>query len=301
MREINKDNLFWYDLDLASTQDIDFLSSKLTLTPEAKKIILEQAHFQKIQKETDYSIVILHYPLFDKTKRRNYPIEIDFIITENILFTLHSKPIHFLDDMFEEFQNNQIPASIKNSLDLYTTLIHKIISACIRPLDHMAANIENIEEHIFENRQNQIIHEIAVVKQDILDFRKIIRLQKSTIDASFKLLSDPQIPLQPEKSTFMDIINTNVYIWQTLENLLETIEALEDLNQTIISHKLNTNIKTLTIFATLMAPGTLIVGFFGMNVAMPFLNNVWAFPSITIGVLLISCLILLFFKSKNVI
>ena len=47
------------------------------------------------------------------------------------------------------------------------------------------------------------------------------------------------------------------------------MEALEDTNESLISHQQNDILYVLTIFSVVMLPLTFLTGFFGMNVHFP--------------------------------
>jgi magnesium transporter len=80
---------------------------------------------------------------------------------------------------------------------------------------------------------------------------------------------------------------------QGLNAYLKQIEAMRNTNLALNSNKLNQSIQILTIVMALMMPMTIVTGFFGMNVPLPFQTNIHAYQIlilmmiITVGVLLI--------------
>ena len=68
-----------------------------------------------------------------------------------------------------------------------------------------------------------------------------------------------------------------------LENYKEVVEALEDTNESVISHRVNEVLKVLTAFSVVILPLTLIASLFGMNVDFPFSGGVAAFWGIVGG------------------
>ena len=55
------------------------------------------------------------------------------------------------------------------------------------------------------------------------------------------------------------------------------VEALEDTNESVISHRQNRVLQILTIFSVVLLPLTLISGIFGMNVRFPGFDTHAAF------------------------
>ena len=54
-----------------------------------------------------------------------------------------------------------------------------------------------------------------------------------------------------------------------LENYKETVEALEETNESVLSHQLNDILRVLTVFSVVFLPLTLIASIWGMNVRVP--------------------------------
>jgi magnesium transporter len=54
-----------------------------------------------------------------------------------------------------------------------------------------------------------------------------------------------------------------------LENYKEVVEALEDTNESVISHRFNDILRILTVFSIVFLPATLIASIWGMNIGLP--------------------------------
>ena len=54
-----------------------------------------------------------------------------------------------------------------------------------------------------------------------------------------------------------------------LENYKEVVEALEETNESVISHRFNEIFRILTAFSVIFLPLTLIASIWGMNVRVP--------------------------------
>ena len=54
-----------------------------------------------------------------------------------------------------------------------------------------------------------------------------------------------------------------------LENYKEVVEALEDTNESVISHRVNDILRFLTAISVIILPLTLLASLWGMNVGVP--------------------------------
>ena len=118
---------------------------------------------------------------------------------------------------------------------------------------------------IFEGRSEDIVRDISNVKQEIINFRKVIRPQRPVLRDLEKvkqryLATDLDLEIY-----FDDIVDAHERIWDMLENYKEVIEALEETNESVISHRLNDILRVLTSISVVILPLTLIASIWGMN------------------------------------
>ena len=76
---------------------------------------------------------------------------------------------------------------------------------------------------------------------------------------------------------YEDITDASERVWDMLENYKEVVEALEDTNESLISHRLNNVLRVLTSISVVILPLTLIASIWGMNVGVPGEGSVHAF------------------------
>ena len=88
-------------------------------------------------------------------------------------------------------------------------------------------------------------------------------------------------------------------IWDQLDNYKEVVEALEDTNESLISHQQNDILYVLTVFSVVMLPLTFLTGFFGMNVHFPGFDSWEAFWG-SVGLMAVTIVgMLAFFRWKR--
>ena len=68
---------------------------------------------------------------------------------------------------------------------------------------------------------------------------------------------------------------------ESLRSMLGRINGMRNSYQIITSNRLNETMKILTVIMAIMMPLTVVTGFYGMNVKLPFQNS----PNTWIGIL----------------
>ncbi|PSO44469.1 MAG: hypothetical protein BRC23_01025 [Parcubacteria group bacterium SW_4_49_11] len=269
MRQITFQNFVWLDINPDQEEDMDKVREIVPLRDSTEEILESPFHLQRIEEFQNYLSVVLHYPLHDKIARKNIAIEIDIILTQGYLITAHRDDIHFLRDLFSSSESH--PSAFEHPIELYLHLIETMLKACIVPLDRVASRIEEIEDQVFKGREFEMTKEISIVKRDVLDFRKIIRLHKPTITSSFQNLDYYFPEYTINKRQMNRILSTNVYIWEVLKNLKEAIEAFGESANAAVNRKLNENIHMLTLLSVSFAPPALIIALMGSRLPLGFI------------------------------
>jgi magnesium transporter len=127
--------------------------------------------------------------------------------------------------------------------------------------------LERLEEDIFEGKAEEVVRDLSNSKQEIINFRKVIRPQRAVLR---DLERTKQRYLAEDLEVYFDdIVDASERIWDMLENFKEVIEALEDTNESVLSHRVNEVLRVLTAFSVIILPLTLLASIFGMNVGLP--------------------------------
>ncbi len=142
-------------------------------------------------------------------------------------------------------------------------------------LRKMGNKLERIEEDIFEDEGSEVVRDISNVKQEIINFRTIVRPQRSAFQ---DLERTKQRYIAEDLDIYFDDINdASERVWDMLENFKEVVEGLESTNESQISHQANETFRVLTAFSVVILPLTLVASIWGMNVKVPGEGDATAF------------------------
>ena len=122
------------------------------------------------------------------------------------------------------------------------------------------------------------MRDISNVKQEIINFRKIVRPQRS----AFRDLERTKARYIAEDLDiyFDDINDASERVWDMLENYKEVVEGLDATNESAIAHRTNETFRVLTAISVIVLPLTLVASIWGMNVGVPGENTTTAFWAI---------------------
>jgi magnesium transporter len=164
-------------------------------------------------------------------------------------------------------------------------------------LRKMGNKLDRIEDEIFEGAAEDVVRDISNAKQEIINFRKIIRPQRAVLR---DLERNKQRYLAEDLDIYFDdIVDASERIWDMLENYKEVAEALEVTNETVISHRVNGILRVLTAFSVIILPLTLIASVWGMNVGVPGEGGEAAFWVIVAAMVAVLAGMLTFFRRRG--
>ncbi|MDO8507482.1 MAG: magnesium/cobalt transporter CorA [bacterium] len=301
--EIKNGSITWIDVVNAEEKDISYLSKKFGFHELDLEDCMSNIQRPKIDQYEDYLFMVTHFPRYFKGSRRLVISEVDIFIGKNYLITVHNGNQKLLVQLFEKCSNDkeffkEISSGSPGLLlhELMTTLY----SNCFKMIDKIYERIEVLDDKIFSKSEKprDLIREFSALRQEIINFRRIIKPQKEMLDT---LEHTKAIFLIEDVDVYFDDIGDMVEkIWDLLENQKEIVDSLISTYESLVSNQTNDIIKLLTIFSVIILPLTLLSGIYGMNIrTLPFAETDFSF--MFVGGLMISVVILmlLFFNKKR--
>jgi len=301
-KEITNNNIKWIDVINPNKDTVDFLKKDFKICPSILKEYVPKIKRPKVETYNKYLFVVIHFPIFNKKLRKTTSTEIDIILFKDTLITSHSDLLPELKKIFEKCNSNEQVKNyyLKNSaVELTFKILDKLIDTRMPMLDHVDDRINDIDEGIFNGDEKKMVGEIAIVKHDIISFRRTIKPQRMVLESLSRNI--PKITNENLSRLSAEVIGSNIKVWNTLENHKEMIEALEHTNESLLSYKLNDTMKILTAFSVIMLPLSLMANVFGMNITngMPFMIQPFGFWIVLFMMIIVTSISFLFFKYKK--
>jgi magnesium transporter len=270
--------LRWINIERPGPLDRAWLEEHFEFHPLDYEDVASRNQRPKIDQYDDYLFIVLHFPVFDKNVGRLNAGELDIFIGPDFLITLPNTPLQPVEYLFERCRSSEETREQlfgKGSGYLLYKIVDDSFDYCFPMLRKVGNKLDRLEEDIFEGRSEEVVRDISNVKQEIINFRKIVRPQRPVLRDLEKtkqryLADDLEI-------YFDDIVDASERIWDMLENYKEVVEALEDTNETVLSHRVNEVLRVLTAFSVVILPLTLLASLWGMNVAVPGEGSIHAF------------------------
>jgi len=301
MQKIQIKNLTWVDIVDPKQSDIDYLKS-LNFYPVVLNELKYPTLRPKVEQYDNYLYMILHFPIYHPREKTSKSVEIDFLITKYALVTVRYGKNQPLQEFWNKCKvNDSEPQFHNSSASLLYCMLQELNNFSLRQIDHITQKVEKLEKEIFDkrNRKNEeeIVENISVIRRDILDFRRTIKPHETILN-SLKI-HGMEFFGKATKAYFNDIVGDYMRVWDLLDNHKETIESLQQANDSILSNRTNRTVRTLTILTSIIFSLTLLATLFSTNAHYtPIIgarNDFW----IIAGILATGALIMLFYYKKK--
>lgn len=263
MTKISYQNLQWVDLVQPMKEELEELKQEFHFHALDLADVLTRTQRSKIEKYKNYIFIVLLFPVFNRKTRAIESSEVDFFLGENFLVTCHQGNLPPLLDtvsLCTASQEAKEKCLLGKPEMLLYTLLNKLFLYCYPILDHVNLDIGEIEKKIFAGQERKTVAKILIIRRNITDMRRIMQAHKNTLKKLSKNnIAEENIPY------FDSLIDYTKEIWDLLEACKESIEALQQTNESLISFKLRDVIRILTIISVVFIPANFITFIFGIN------------------------------------
>jgi magnesium transporter len=276
VEQIDAAGLRWVNIEHPGALERAWLEEHFDFHALDLEDVLSRNQRPKIDVYDDYLFIVLHFPVFDRAARRLGTGELDIFVGPDYMVTIPNQPLQPVEYLFERCRNKEELREqlfSRGSGYLMYRLVDDSFDYCFPMLRKIGNKLDALEDDIFEERADEVVRDISNVKQEIINFRKVIRPQRPVLRDLEKvklryLATDLDLEIY-----FDDIVDAHERIWDMLENYKEVAEALEETNESVISHRLNDILRVLTSISVVILPLTLIASIMGMNTWVPDQGN----------------------------
>jgi magnesium transporter len=293
--------LRWINIDEPRLADRLWLAENFPFHELDLEDVASHNQRPKVDEYDEYLFLVMQFPRFDKETGRLHAAELDIFVGPDYVITLPNDEIVPLPALFERVATREDVREqlmSKGSGYLLYEILDRCVDASFPMLGQLGRKLRRLEDDIFEGgRSSESVREISNAKQEIINFRAVIRPQR----AVFRSLERAKQRYLTEDLDiyFDDLTDASERIWDVLENFKEIVEGLEGTNESVLSHRLNDGLRVLTAVSVILLPLTLLASIFGMNVHFPGESSPEAFWAILVAMLIILFGMIAFFRRRG--
>jgi magnesium transporter len=271
VQRLEAHGLTWLNIESPTQLETAWLAEHYDFHPlDLEDVLSRRRQRAKIDEYADYLFIVLHFPRFDKRAGRLQAAELNLFVAEELVIMLPNEPLKPLSALWSRCERSEAARDQfmgRGSGFLLYEIVDTMYDYCFPILDKIGFKLDSLEDAMFEGRSREVVRDLSNAKQEIINFRKVVKPQRTTL----RLLERNVQRYAPQdlELYFDDIVDKSERIWDLLENYKEVVEALESTNESVIAHDFNDVLRILTVFSIVFLPATLIASIWGMNIGLP--------------------------------
>lgn len=307
VQEIDHQGIQWVNVLRQTEQELFSVQEKFGLNEDDIKESLPPFQRAKIIKRSNYYFMVLHFPIFDRATRRLTFTEVDFFLGTNFLVTIHDSKLISIEHFF-----NQCKKYSEMREEYFSgTAVHVLFELLSRMLDvifpillHVNRDITQVDKKLFTHTSGrEMAEEILRLKTNIVTFRRTMQGHRTVLERLIlysEMFSDRTLGLQAHQHYISNLREFTAEIWHMLESQKESINALHETNESIVSLRTNDVMKILTIISVITFPLSLMAAILAIDApGRPFVDWPYGFW-IIFGLILAGALFMIgLFKKKK--
>jgi magnesium transporter len=190
------------------------------------------------------------------------PQHLGLLASQRFLITIHEADLPETAEVSREWQLELTPGAPSLLYYLFDALLDRLFPM----LDHIEDRLYETEEAVVSGKmQSMVLQNILLTGRQLLAIRKVGGALRETSNAVLR-----RTPQQEEQwSRFQEVYDHATRVVDISEMLHEVSSNSIEAHLATVSNQLNSVMKTLTIWATILMTVSLISGIFGMNFAFP--------------------------------
>jgi magnesium transporter len=291
----------WIDVDgIHDQQTIETVGQRYQIHSLALEDIMNTKQDAKLEFYDNQLFVV--FKMFHLKKGQKVTLDtehIALILGENYVVSFQEqRKIDIFTPIFERIEAS-VGKTRKNKADyLLFALMDLVVDNYMAIAEQIEEKLELLEGDILRNNHHDPITELYELKRELTQIRKHLWPLRDVLG---RLSRDESNLIEAStRPYFRDVLDHIVQLTEGIVSSRELLTSLVDIHYSLISNRMNSVMKTLTIYSAIFMPLTFVVGIYGMNFDnMPELHNANGYYYIWGVMIALSIGLLIYFRKRG--
>ena len=282
------DKVLWLDLTAPTPADIKLLLGGFGFHPLSIEDLTQTHTTAKLDEYDDYVFQVLMVPRAKGTDEFEL-FEVEMFYLKGTLVTVHDQPWSPIDDLWTAVHRDPVHELGKGAQVLYHNLVNRAVDAFFPILDQIDERVETLEQQVFEAGGNrQVLPALFRLRRSVRHLLRAARNQRESVQ---RLAVGTVRTLTRETCyQFRDVHDHLLLLHDTLDDHRETLGGLRDTYLGVVNNRMSEVMMALTVFSAILLPLAFLTGLFGMNVKVPWQDEIagfWIVLGLCVGIALL--------------
>jgi magnesium transporter len=286
----------WINVVEPPLGEVSYLGRELGIPQEFVTHSLDIHELARIEKVGNTTLIILRVPIFQGvTAAIPYTtIPIGVVLTGTRIITISRCNYNVLEDLWH---NNRQSITFQKRGQFVLQLLLYTSDQYLLYLQNINSEVELLEDTLQRSLQNKELNMLLKYQKSLVYFTTALKSNELMLD---RLRKSQVIQAYPDNENLFEDVQTEIRQAIVMTSIASDIlSQMMDAFASIISNNLNAVMKLLTAFTIILTFPTIVAGFYGMNVALPWQDSANAFLLMLTVSLVLSLAVGLIFRKQG--
>lgn len=255
----------WVDLDVSDAAQAALLTDLFRFHPLATEDARNPSSRVKAEEYPGFLVVVARVVSFAEATPDPYDLEtanLTMFLTENAVVTTHMETLPAVQTLVQRVEGNPDLLS-RGPARIAHQVLDTAVDAYFPVLDQLDEFVDDMEQRVFGDFDDRLLHEIFQVKRLVISLRRYLAPQREVLS---QLTNRPSRFLPPEAQLYYrDVYDHMLRITDALDSYRDLLSSTLDAYLSQVSNRLGGVTKGLAVFGALSIPFVVIAGVYGMN------------------------------------
>ncbi|MFT9205550.1 MAG: magnesium transporter CorA family protein, partial [Liquorilactobacillus mali] len=280
--EEKRNSFTWFDVCDITDADKNNLIENHELNPRHIAYATDKHERARYDQQENIEILIYNLPVKKIAATNSFVLEpITFLVKKNTVFTFRSKSLD-LDTAKMIAKVTHLDATIRT---LILTILYQVTICFQDAIDSLNHTRDRYLSNLKHKISNQNLIQLSNVERSLVYIASGIKTNLLVLESITENQSSQE--LSPTEKKLLHNISIEVHqAEQTVEIALEVTERISATSNNLLNNNLNDVMRFLTVWSLVLTIPTIITGFYGMNVVLPFAKGSIAWVNITFATII---------------
>jgi magnesium transporter len=258
----DRSNLVWLDVQDPGEEELAMLTEEFGFHPLSIEDVSHAGQRPKVDDYKGYLFVVAYTVPQQALAHDLDPVEVDLFIGRNYLVTVHRGRVAAMDEAFLRWTRGG--ELMRDGIGyLVYSVLDTMVDAFFPVLDQIEDEVEEAELTLLTQHDGAKMASLLKIKRTLVTLRRLVGPMRDVFNSL----------LRREQALFE--AQTRIYLQDVYDHLLRIIDAIESEREmlssaieaylTVLSNRLNSTMKTLTLITVIVAFVGAVFGAWGMN------------------------------------
>lgn len=268
----------WVDLDSTNMHQHALLEKIFGFHPLAIEDTLSPGSRVKFEEYDRYVFVVIAVIRLDEGTPEPFDLatsNLYFFLGKNYLVTVHALPSNACGAVRERLMRNPELLSRGAEMTMHN-IIDQSVDAYFPLVEQLNGLVDGLEERLFEQFDERLIHEIFKAKRAAYSLRRHVGPLREVLNI---MTNRPCGYIRPETQLYYrDVYDHTIRITESVDTTRDLLAGVLETYLSQTSNRMNKVMKQLSIVATIALPLIVVGGIYGMNFQhLPLTDHPWGF------------------------